>query len=95
MNVFSCYNDGAVLTKDVVGMSPDTILSSFKAGVKNLAAISLETGYTTKASVPYAITNAFKNLAAIGMEVDYKFKALEDAMSGAGSAGAAPAGGAK
>lgn len=57
-------------------MSPDTILSSFKAGVKNLAAISLETGYATKASVPYAITNAFKNLAAIGMEVDYKFKAL-------------------
>lgn len=74
MNVNLCYDNGDILNKEVVCMSPETIVERFQIGVKNLAAISLETGYQTEASVPYAITNAFKNLAAIGMEVDYKFK---------------------
>jgi len=73
MSVFACYDNGAILDKDVVSMSPSDIVNSFKVGVSNIAAISLETGYETECSIPYAITNAFKNLAAIGMEVDYKF----------------------
>jgi len=83
MNVFACYDNGAILDKDVVSMSPDTIIASFQAGVKNLAAVGLETGYTTAASVPYSIVNAFKNLAGIGMEVDYKFAQLTALTSGA------------
>lgn len=71
MNVFACYDNGAILNKNVLTLDPSSILDSFRAGVKNIAAISLETGYTTEASVPYVITNAFKNLAAIGMEVGY------------------------
>lgn len=92
MNVLCCYDSGDVLNQEVVSMSPETIVEKFQMGVKNLAAISLETGYQTEASVPYAITNAFKNLAAIGMEVDYKFKQLASAASAAPAAGSgAPA----
>jgi len=67
MSVFSCYDNGAILGKEIVSLSPDTIFSAFATGVKNIAAISLETGYTTEASIPYTIVNAFKNLAAIGL----------------------------
>lgn len=74
MNVFACYDNGNILDREVVSISPADILDKFRAGVRNLAGICLETGLVTEASVPYALTNAFKNLAAIGMEVDYKFK---------------------
>lgn len=74
MNVFACYDNGSILNKNVLAYDPASIINAFRSGVKNIAAISLETGYITEASVPYSITNAFKNLAAIGMEVNYKFK---------------------
>jgi len=45
MNVFACYDNGSILNKEIVSLSPDTIFSAFATGVKNLAAISLETGY--------------------------------------------------
>ena len=45
MNVFSCYDNGAILNQDVISLSPSDIIGRFQAGVKNLAAISLETGY--------------------------------------------------
>jgi hypothetical protein len=45
MNVFACYDSGSILGKDIVSLSPNTIFSSFATGVKNIAAISLETGY--------------------------------------------------
>jgi hypothetical protein len=47
MNVFACYDNGSILNKDVVSMSPSVILGSFSAGVKNIAAIGLETGLET------------------------------------------------
>jgi hypothetical protein len=45
MNVFACYDNGSILGKEIVSLSPDTIFSAFATGVKNIAAISLETGY--------------------------------------------------
>ncbi|KRX10699.1 hypothetical protein PPERSA_08694 [Pseudocohnilembus persalinus] len=78
MNVFACYDNGTILSKDVISLDQNDIIAKFQAGIKNIAAISLETGYQTDASVPYAVVNAFKNLAAIGMEVNYKFKILEE-----------------
>jgi len=74
MNVYACYDNGSVLNKNVLSYDPSSIINSFRNGAKNIAAISLETGYVTEASVPYSVAIAFKNLAAIGMEVDYKFK---------------------
>jgi len=54
-------------------MTPNDIFNRFRVGIKNLTALSLESGIPTELSVPHAITNAFSNLAAIGFEIDYKF----------------------
>jgi len=57
-------------------LSPADLLDSFKQGVQNITALSLETGIVTEVSAPHAIINAFKSLAAIGLEIDYKFDFL-------------------
>lgn len=73
MNVLSAYDDGAILDAETCKLSPESVLGYFANGVKNLAALSLESGYPTQLSVSFAISNAFKNLAAIGLNIDYKF----------------------
>jgi len=79
MEVISVYDDGSMLDKEVVSITPEDLLSTFKTGCTNMAALSLATGIVTEASVPHLITNAFKNLAAISMATDYKIKELENA----------------
>jgi len=79
MKVFSDYDNGEILTEEVLSISPDVILSSFANGLIRVAAVSLDGGYITPVSVPHLIVNAFKNLAAIGLETGYKFKEIENA----------------
>jgi large subunit ribosomal protein LP0 len=67
--------------------------------VPQIAALSLEIGYPTKASIPHTINNAFKSVVAIALETDYKFpraKTFEDFLANPGNfvvAAAAPAAG--
>ncbi len=44
-------------------------LSPFQ-GIANIAAVSLEIGYPTVASVPHSVVNGFKNVAAVCLEAD-------------------------
>jgi len=71
------YDDGSMYDPAVLDITDDDILASFAAGVKNIAAISIETGIPTVASVPYSILLAFKNLLAIAAETDYTFPQAE------------------
>jgi len=91
MEVVGAYDNGAILSKEVCAITPEEILSKFHAGVKNLTALSLQTGIATELSVPHFVINAFKNLAAIGLQIDYKFKQIATAQA---AAAAAPKGGA-
>ncbi len=79
MQVIAAYDNGAVLSKEVIGLSPDDILEKFAVGVKNITALSLQANIPTEASAPHFVVNAFKNLAAIGMQIDYKFKQIANA----------------
>jgi len=69
-------------------MSPEDLINKFREGVKNIAAVSLETGITTEVAVPYNVITAFKNLASIGLEINYSFKQLKNAQSGSSSSSA-------
>jgi len=82
MEVQCAYDDGNILDAAKCGISFNDVHNFFRSGVKNLTAISLETGYATELSVPHAIIDAFKNLAAIGLETNYLFDALKGAQSG-------------
>jgi len=80
------YDDGAIMTPEVFNMGPDEILSKFRKGVNNLAAISLNLGMPNVLSVPHMVINGFKNVASIGLETGLKFKQLEALTSGAKAA---------
>lgn len=77
MKVHQMYDAGAILDNATCSLSPNDLLATFKQGVSNITALSLETGITTELSVPHAIVNSFKNLAAIGLQLDYEFDFLK------------------
>jgi len=71
------YDDGSMYDPAVLDITDADILAGFATGIKNIAAISMETGIPTVASVPYSILLAFKNLLAIAAETDYTFPQAE------------------
>lgn len=82
MEIVTVYDDGTVLSQDVINLSPNDILGTFSKGVNNIAALSIELGIPTEAAVPHLVVGAFKNLLGISMSTDYKIKALEGLGSG-------------
>lgn len=91
MEIRFVYDDGSILAPEVFNMSPDQIISKFRAGVSNIAALSLALNLPNATSVPHMVINGFKNLAAIGLETGLKFKELEALTSGPVQSKAAPA----
>merc|ERR1711981_1267688 len=75
--VKNVYDDGAMFDPKVLDITDDDIVASFSAGIKNVAAVSVETGLPTIASVPYSILLGFANLSAVAVETDYTFKEAE------------------
>jgi len=71
------YDDGAMYDPAVLDITEEVILASFSAGIKNIAAIGIETDTPSVASVPYSILLAFKNLLAIAAETEYTFPQAE------------------
>ena len=74
MEVVSVYDDGSVLSPEIVAMSNNDIIQRFLVGVNNMTALSLQTGIPTACSIPHMIINAFKNLAALSLGTDYKMR---------------------
>jgi len=71
------YDDGVIYDDAVLQISDDDILNQFRQGVNNIAAVSLQLGIPTVASIPHSITNGFKNVIAIGLETNFTFKQAE------------------
>jgi len=71
------YDNGAIYSPEVLDITTEELIARFQQGVNNIAAVSLEIGYPTKASVPHSIANAFKNLLAVAAETDVEFKQAE------------------
>merc|ERR1711934_232125 len=71
------YDDGAMFDPKVLDITDADIVASFAAGIKNVAAVSVETGLPTVASVPYSILLGFANLLAFAVETDYTFPEAE------------------
>jgi len=68
------YDNGAIYSPEVLDITTEMLLMRFQQGLNNVAAVSLEIGYPTKASVPHSIANAFKNLLAVAAETDVTFE---------------------
>lgn len=68
------YDSGSIFSPDILDIKPEDLRAKFMAGVANLAAVSLEIGYPTIASVPHSIANGFKNLLALAATTDVEFE---------------------
>jgi len=97
------YDNGSMFSPEVLDFTDEIIAAKFSTGVRNLAAVSLEIGYPTLASLPHSLTNAMKWCTAciVGAESSYTFEKAESALafladpSAFAAAAAGPADGAK
>jgi len=71
--VENIYDNGAVFAPEVLDITDEQLLSKFQLGISNIAAVSLQIGYCTQASVPHSIINGFKNVLAVAVETDISF----------------------
>lgn len=76
--VLGAYDNGCILSSEVIALSTNDLLDKFKQGLTFFKALSVQTGMPNEASIPYLMLNAFKNIAAISTVSDYKIKQLEN-----------------
>jgi large subunit ribosomal protein LP0 len=77
LTVVQVYDNGTVFHPSVLDIEEDALVGHFVAGIKNIAAISLQIGYPTVASVPHSIINSYKNLLAVSIATEYTFPGSE------------------
>jgi large subunit ribosomal protein LP0 len=75
--VQSVYDNGSLFEPDVLSLTDDMILGAFHAGVRNVAAVSIQLGMPSVVSVPFTVLLAFKNLLAVSVATDFNFKGSE------------------
>lgn len=61
----SVYDNGSIFSAAVLSIDKNVIVSRFTEALNAVAAISLQLGYPTQASIPHSIGNAFKACVAI------------------------------
>lgn len=76
-DILHVYDSGSVFSPAILDITEDDLRAKFCAGVANIAAVSLQIGYPTLASVPHSIANGFKNLMAVAAVTDIEFKEVE------------------
>jgi len=77
LRLINVYDNGSVYAPAVLDLTDNDILSRFKQGVQNIAALGLQIGYPTIATVPHSLINGYKNLLAVAFETQYSFKGAE------------------
>lgn len=64
--VIDCvYDNGSIFSAAVLAIDKSVILSRFSVALSAVAAISLQIGFPTQASIPHSIGNAFKACVAV------------------------------
>jgi len=78
LKLVTVFEEGAIYDAKVLDITPDDIVSKFRAGVARIAAVSLGTGIPTVASVPHSIVRGYKNVIAVGLVTNISFPKLEE-----------------
>jgi len=71
--VENIYDNGAVFSPEILDITDEQLLAKFQQGISNVAAVSLNIGYCTQASIPHSIINGFKNVVAVAVEAEIDF----------------------
>jgi len=68
------YDNGSVFSVAILDITEAEIIGKFSQALSKVAAISLQIGYPTQASIPHSIGNAFKACIAITVQLEnYSF----------------------
>merc|ERR1712157_207528 len=73
-DILNIYDSGSVFAPAILDITPEDIRAKFCEGVANVAAVSLNIGYPTIASVPHSIANGFRNIMAVAAATDIEFE---------------------
>jgi large subunit ribosomal protein LP0 len=63
----------SIYPKEVLEITNETLMGHVMAGLAKIAAVSLQIGYPTTASVPHSIINGFKNVIAVALSAELDF----------------------
>jgi large subunit ribosomal protein LP0 len=77
LQVQQVYDSGTIFEPKILDIKPEDLRAKLVAGARNVAAVSLQIGYPTLASVPHSIVNGFKNLLAVAAVTEVTFKEAE------------------
>jgi len=77
LSIQAVYDNGSVYDAAVLDLTDEDLLAKFSSAVSNVAALSLQIGYPTIASLPHSIINAYKNVLAIALGTAYSFDEAE------------------
>jgi len=73
------FEDGSLFDPSVLDITDEQIVSSFRQGLQNVAALCIETNQPSIVSVPFSFLLAYKNILALACEVEScNFKQVED-----------------
>lgn len=64
------FDNGSLFDAKVLDITDDVLASKFSEALNLLAALSLQVGFPTQASVPHSIANAFKAILAVTVCLD-------------------------
>jgi len=68
------FDHGSIFSVDILDIDEAVLASKFSFALSSVAALSLEIGYPTQASLPHSIGNAFKTIVAVTVNLDnYSF----------------------
>jgi len=73
LQILGVWDNGSVYGPEVLELTDEAILAKFNAGVKNIAALGLQIGYPTIASLPHSVIRGYKNVLAISLGTEYSF----------------------
>jgi len=80
------YDNGTMYEPAVLDMTDDDIIAKFRAGIKNLACVSLATGIPTVASLPHSLIRGYKNILSVALATDFSIPQTENLKKAAASA---------
>jgi len=69
----SIYDNGSVLGPEVLDIDEGVLCVRLSEALRNIAAISLEIGYPTQASMAHSIGKAFRCCVAVAVETEFNF----------------------
>jgi len=78
LSILQVYDSGAIFSPSVLDLTDSDLLAKFNNGVRNVAALSLQVGLPTVASLPHSVARAFKNVLSVALETNYPLKQAEE-----------------